>query len=110
MRPATIIEDTVLDLRALEERNAFEDIIQYPQSQRPLSSTSLNAFAALPRGVRKMVRERIQDIWTQDALRSKYEDAMLPAASVTNHVPMETINYTDYVSSRGHFENVSIAL
>jgi hypothetical protein len=24
-----------------------------------------------------------------------------------SHVPMETRNYTDYVSSRGHFENVS---
>jgi fumarylacetoacetase len=105
-RPATIIDSTVIDLSELERHNAFNTIPSYPSSA-PLQETSLNAFAALPKNVRSRVRRAVQHLWTSTEIKSRYPTALLPASSTTNHLPMVTQNYTDYVSSRGHFENVS---
>ena len=110
-RPATIIEDTVIDLASLERLGAFDNVGDYPKSGRPFgASSNLNPFAALPKAVRISVRNKIQEIWRDDTLRQKYQDAFIPARDVRNHVPMETVNYTDFVSSRGHFENVGIMI
>lgn len=59
--------------------------------------------------MRRAVRERIQEVWSDERLRVEHESSFLPAASVTNHLPMDTVNYADYVSSRGHAENVGVA-
>jgi fumarylacetoacetase len=67
----------------------------------------LNNFAALPKEVRFAVRKAVQDAWKSGELYEKFGGALVPASVVTNHLPMETQNYTDFVSSRGHFENLS---
>ena len=110
-RPATIIENTAIDLASLENLGVFDDVGDYPKSRGLFAASStLNAFAALPKAVRISVRKKIQGIWRDDTLRQKYQDAFIPARNVRNHVPMETVNYTDFVSSRGHIENVGIMI
>lgn len=105
MRPATRIHDTAIDLAAFSALGAFSAVRGYVSSAFE-SAQSLNVFAALAPGVRRAVRIRIQEIWKDEGLRREFEGSFLPAASVTNHLPMETVNYADYVSSRGHAENV----
>ncbi|KAL1900675.1 hypothetical protein Sste5346_002400 [Sporothrix stenoceras] len=104
-RPATIIEDTVVDLAILQDLGAF-DHIEAIKSARPFCSAFVNDFAALNKWTRLATRSHIQKLWTDGTLAKTYGKALLPASSVKNHVPMSTINYTDYVSSRGHFENI----
>lgn len=105
-RPATIIEDTVLDLSALESLGAFNLVPSYKIVPSPFQTQSLNSFAGLTHSVRLAVRQRIQEIWTTRDLRVQYARAFYPSAAVTNHVPMDTRCYTDYLSSLGHFENI----
>ncbi|KAL1626093.1 hypothetical protein SLS54_002927 [Diplodia seriata] len=102
-------ENTVIDLSALSALGAFSTIHGFPSSVFE-SAKSLNAFATLSFGVRKAVRSRIQDIWKEEGLRADFESAFVPAATATNHLPMETVNYADYVSSRGHAENMADVL
>ncbi|CAK7215946.1 hypothetical protein SBRCBS47491_002664 [Sporothrix bragantina] len=104
-RPATLIDDTVVDLASLEVLGAF-DHIEAVKSAKPFQSSYLNNFAALDKAARSAVRAHIQKLWTEGTLHKTYSAALLPARSVHNHVPMHTINYADYVSSRGHFENI----
>lgn len=109
LRPATRIRDTAIDLSALSALGAFSHIRGYVSSAFE-AAKSLNDFAALSPGVRKAVRERIQEVWDDERLRVEHESSFLPAASVTNHLPMDTVNYADYVSSRGHAENMADVL
>ncbi|KAF4313875.1 putative fumarylacetoacetate hydrolase protein [Botryosphaeria dothidea] len=109
LRPATRIHDTAIDLAAFSALGAFSAIRGYVSSAFE-SAQSLNVFAALAPGVRRAVRSRIQESWKDEGLRREFEGSFLPAASVTNHLPMETVNYADYVSSRGHAENMADVL
>ncbi|KAH7061320.1 hypothetical protein B0J12DRAFT_647466 [Macrophomina phaseolina] len=108
-RPATRIHDTVVDLAVFSSLGAFSAIRGYVNSAFE-DTRSLNDFAALAPSVRKAVRNRIQDVWKDEGLRRDFESSFLPAASVTNHLPMQTVNYADYVSSRGHAENMADVL
>ncbi|KAF4626813.1 hypothetical protein G7Y89_g11341 [Cudoniella acicularis] len=105
-RPATIIEDTVLDLSALESLGAFDTIPDYKSFSPTFQAQSLNSFAGLAHSLRLAVRQRIQEIWTTPDLRLQYAPAFHPSAAVINHLPMDTRSYTDYLSSLGHFENI----
>lgn len=108
-RSATIIEDTIIDLSSLEIQDAFNTIPEYPKVDGPFSQPTLNLFASLSADVRRAARAKIQELWKDGELSAegKYAIARVAIEKAASHLPMETQNYTDYVSSRGHFENVS---
>lgn len=67
---------------------------------------SLNAFMRLGRPAWHAVREWIVELITHDAHASTVEPHLLPAQSVTMHLPFEVGDYVDFYASRHHAENV----
>jgi fumarylacetoacetase len=73
----------------------------------------LNNFAALPEETRKNVRRRIihlletksSELFQNTELNKA---AFLQAGGVTMHVPMQIGDFTDFMCSRTHGDNVSI--
>ncbi|KAK8167920.1 Fumarylacetoacetase [Phyllosticta citrichinensis] len=110
-RPATRIDSTVIDLSVLTRLGAFDSISQFDAATLRDAKT-LNAFAAQPRAARRAVRERVQELWRemQERKEGSWGEALLEERRTRNHVPMQTVNYADYVSSLGHAVNVCAAL
>lgn len=78
----------------------------------------MNAFAALGRSFHSVVRKYIQDVFLENtsypeilkdnaALRN---EALLPLKDVTNHLPMEIGDYTDFFVGRNHAYNCGVIL
>ncbi|OBT64190.1 hypothetical protein VE03_06876 [Pseudogymnoascus sp. 23342-1-I1] len=112
-RPATIIENTVIDLCALENEHAFTNIPSYPTTNLPFQCTTLSRLASLSHTTRLAVRKRIQQIYLNKNT-AKHDGAVDKifwcTADVTNHLPFESRVYTDYVSSLGHMANIQSIL
>ncbi|KAK7542179.1 uncharacterized protein J3D65DRAFT_612888 [Phyllosticta citribraziliensis] len=107
-RPATRIDSTVIDLSALTRLGVFDSIPEFDAATLRDAKT-LNAFAAQPRAVRRAVRERVQEVWreVQERGEGSWGEALLEERRTRNHVPMQTLNYADYVSSLGHAVNMA---
>jgi hypothetical protein len=116
-----------LDLSCLEERGIFQDLLQHEEVSKILhhgnfdksksifAQPSLNTFAALPKVTRFAIRNKIIDIL-------QYEDSTLFSDSAFNneafyeqckaqmHLPMQIGDFTDFLCSRTHSDNVSVPL
>jgi hypothetical protein len=105
-RPAAIIQDTVL-ISLFWSGTTFS--IQPPiiHLLNVSPHQHLKGLAALPKRSQICSFKALQDAWKSGELQEKFGGALIPASLVANHLPMETRNYTYFVSSRGHFENVS---
>lgn len=112
-RIATLVGDTVVDLRALARAGLFD-----PAYSRTLEAATLNDFMAAGRGAWRDARARLQALLadaeypdanpalrTNDALRAA---ACHAVASVAPQLPAHIGDYTDFYSSREHATNVGI--
>ncbi|EOD44547.1 putative fumarylacetoacetate hydrolase protein [Neofusicoccum parvum UCRNP2] len=92
LRPATRIRDTAIDLSALSALGAFSHVRGYVSSAFE-AAKSLNDFAALSPGVRRAVRERIQEM-----------------ADVLNHpTPMRAPFYHSPLGYYGNSRNIVVS-
>ena len=104
------VGDHVVDLASLETHGllAAAGAGRAPVFRQP----SLNAFMALGPDAWSAVRERLQDLLSSDgdpALRDAQaiqDEAVVPLAKVTMHLPAQIGDYTDFYSSRQHATNV----
>lgn len=69
--------------------------------------TTLNAFAQLPASVRTATREHIITAFED---RSIPKDCARPLSSVQMHLPMLIPEYTDFLCSLEHCQNVLLRL
>jgi fumarylacetoacetase len=116
-----------LDLSCLEERGIFQDLLQHEEvsnilhhgnsdkSKSIFAQTSLNTFTALPKATRSAIRNKIIDIL-------QYEDSTIFSDPAFNnevfyeqckaqmHLPMQIGDFTDFLCSRTHSDNVSVPL
>jgi hypothetical protein len=105
-RPPTVIENTAVDLSVLELDNFFNSVPHY-SSTKCLSASTPKGLGSIAKRSQICSFKALQDAWKSGELQEKFGGALIPASLVANHLPMETRNYTYFVSSRGHFENVS---
>jgi fumarylacetoacetase len=105
IRAGVRIGDMVLDLALLEQRGFF------PSLPKLFNTSTLNSFFAMGRPswteVRTVVSRLLQD--DETTLRDNIElrnNALIPAAKVTMHMPVAIGDYTDFYSSREHATNV----
>ncbi|KEF57344.1 fumarylacetoacetase [Exophiala aquamarina CBS 119918] len=109
-RIGVAIGEHVLDLKVLAQDEVFADL---KFDATTLEQTTLNAYAALRRGVHRAVRSRVQQILQKetqygDVLRDNEERrkrALTPLSSVTMHLPMAIGDYTDFFVGLHHAVN-----
>lgn len=123
-RPAIAIGNHVLDLRVLTQAPNFPFADVFSPSSRDtspataseqelrqaLSSSTLNAFAALGRPVHRLVRGGLQDLLDSEtphaaALRDSDDlraAALLPRSAVRMNLPLTIGDYTDFYAGYHH--------
>jgi fumarylacetoacetase len=112
-RVATIIGDTVVDLRALSRAGLLPS-----ELNEAFQSTALNVFMSLGRKAWKDARRCIQALLADSSfdgaderLRSNAElqgAALHPVSMIAPQLPACIGDYTDFYSSREHATNVGI--
>ncbi|MEY3010504.1 MAG: hypothetical protein RLZZ314_1146, partial [Bacteroidota bacterium] len=107
-RPGMRIGDVVVDLGALHSQGHLEGL---GLNQAVLTARVLNPLMRLGKPTTVALRERVQSLLSTDnpALRDDSESraaCLVPAASVTMHMPVEVGDYTDFYSSEDHARNV----
>ncbi len=105
IRAGVRIGEMVLDLALLEKRGFF------PSLPGLFNTGTLNPFLAMGRPAWTAVRATVSRLLRDDEaeLRDNIElrnQALIPAAKVTMHLPVAIGDYTDFYSSREHAENV----
>jgi len=125
LRVGIAIGEYILDLSCLEEKGMFQDLLQHREVSKSwnhensgtkksiFAQASLNSFAALPKATRSAIRNKIIDIL-------QYEDSTLFSDPALNneafheqckakmHLPMQIGDFTDFLCSRTHADNVSL--
>ncbi|KAI7976616.1 hypothetical protein EIK77_009847 [Talaromyces pinophilus] len=112
--PAIAIGEYALDLSTFAKNGGFTHLsgFQVDVFHQP----TLNAFAALGRPVHKQVREYLQAVFKADTPypdvlkdnETLQKEALLPLNTVTNHVPLQIGDYTDFYAGRNHAYNVGV--
>ena len=108
-RPGMRLGDQVIDLSALFHAGLLDDL---GLTEDVLSEASaLNPLMKLGKPTTVALRERVQDLFASDSaeLRDRPElhaSCLVPASSVTMHMPVEVGDYTDFYSSEDHARNV----
>lgn len=114
-RIAVAIGDYALDINTFSKRGGFSKCGgATSQALSSLNDTTLNAFAALGRPVHRTVRSYLQDVLRAntpypDVLsenESLKQEVLIPLGEVTNHLPMNIGDYTDFFAGRNHAHNV----
>ncbi|PZR87165.1 MAG: fumarylacetoacetase [Candidatus Nephthysia bennettiae] len=98
-RVGVAIGDRVLDLTTATER-------LMPGRAAEFSSGALDHFLAVGDGAWAQVRTALTDWLSQDHFRSAIEDLLVPADSVTMHLPFTVADYVDFYASQTHATNV----
>jgi fumarylacetoacetase len=93
------IGDRVLDLAGLERTGLIE-------ARGTLQAATLNPFLALGRPYWTAVRQRLTELLTDPAFRSRVERLLLPLAEVAPRLPFEVGDYVDFYSSEQHATNL----
>lgn len=109
-RPATVLGTHVLDLKAFAEGDGFAGLEAIQPHLHVFSASTLNPFAALGRPMHSKVRTYLQSVLAEDTPHSKVlrendalrAEAIVPAESVTMHLPMEIGDYTDFFAGINH--------
>lgn len=104
------IGDQVLDLSVLQDCGLL-DSARLPAGI--LSFRVLNPFMELPYQTRRAVRLLVSGLLREDEPtlrddRTLRQRALIPADSVTMHMPVAIRDYTDFYSSKEHATNVGI--
>ncbi|KAJ5622630.1 hypothetical protein N7528_005862 [Penicillium herquei] len=114
--PAIAIGDYALDLSTFATSGGFAPLPEIQKNLAVFNQTTLNDFAELGRPVHRQVREYLQNVFSAD---TKYpevlkdnatlqKEALLPRSEVTNHVPMQIGDYTDFYAGKNHAYNVGV--
>ncbi|KAF2093038.1 Fumarylacetoacetase [Rhizodiscina lignyota] len=110
------IGDHVLDLALFTANNGFARQSTIQPHQHVFSELTLNSFAALGRPVHSVVRKYIQDVFLENTSYPEIlkdnaalqKEALVPLKEVTNHLPLEIGDYTDFFVGRNHAYNCGI--
>ncbi|KAH8705055.1 fumarylacetoacetate hydrolase FahA [Talaromyces proteolyticus] len=114
--PATAIGEYALDLSTFARGQGFSQLAAIQPHLDVFSQTTLNDFAALGRPIHRQVREYLQSVFKADtpfpsllkdneSLRSS---ALIPLSAVTNHLPLQIGDYTDFYAGLNHAYNVGV--
>lgn len=114
--PAIAIGDYALNLSAFASAGGFSQLPAIQSQLGVFNQPTLNAFAALGRPVHRQVREYIQAVFRADTpfpqvLKDNaalQKEALLPMSQVTNHLPMQIGDYTDFYAGLNHAYNVGV--
>lgn len=112
-RPATIVGNTVLDLKSFAELGGFNDL---NMDKDVFKQPTLNAFAQLGRNVHNSVRMYLQHVFTKNgqfAERLETNDnvrerSLIEYKNVQMHVPMAIGDYTDFYVGLNHAYNCGV--
>ena len=107
-RPGMRLGDRVLDLSAFHALGLLNDL---GLSAEVLAAPVLNPLMKLGKPTTVALRERVQALMAADCpdLRDQsdaHASCLVPAATVTMHMPVEVGDYTDFYSSEDHARNV----
>ena len=107
-RPGMRLGDHVIDLSALHAAGLLDGL---SLSVDVLSAAVLNPLMKLGKPTTVALRERVQALFASDSaeLRDRpdlHVACLVPASSVTMHMPVEVGDYTDFYSSEDHARNV----
>ncbi|KAA8644307.1 hypothetical protein EYZ11_008341 [Aspergillus tanneri] len=113
---AIAIGDHALNLSVFASSGGFSQLPAIEPHLGVFSQPTLNAFAALGRPVHRQVREYIQTVFRADTpfpqvLKDNaalQKEALLPLTEVTNHLPMQIGDYTDFYAGLNHAYNVGV--
>ena len=107
-RPGMRLGDHVIDLSALFDAGLLNGL---GLSSEVLGASALNPLMKFGKPVTVALRERVQTLFASDSagLRDRpdlHTSCLVPASSVTMHMPVEVGDYTDFYSSEDHARNV----
>jgi fumarylacetoacetase len=114
--PAIAIGDYALNLSAFAAARGFNQLSIIHPHMDVFHQTTLNAFAALGRPIHRQVREYLQSIFRSDTPYSQLlkdnvalrKEVLIPLTDVTNHVPLQIGDYTDFYAGLNHAYNVGV--
>ncbi|KAL2870470.1 fumarylacetoacetate hydrolase FahA [Aspergillus lucknowensis] len=114
--PAIAIGDYALDLSVFTQAEGFSQLPIIQPHLNVFSQPTLNAFAALGRPMHRQVREYIQKVFSSNTQfpqilkdnATLQQEALLPLSEVTNHVPMQIGDYTDFYAGLNHAYNIGV--
>ncbi|KAL4785248.1 hypothetical protein BJX76DRAFT_325065 [Aspergillus varians] len=114
--PAVAIGDHVLNLSVFASSGGFSQLPVIQSHLNVFNQPTLNAFAALGRAVHRQVREYIQKVFSIDTpfpqvlkeSAALQQEALLPLSEVTNHLPMQIGDYTDFYAGLNHAYNIGV--
>lgn len=118
-RPAIAIGDHVLDLKAFSKGNGFSKLPSLSKENLDVfSQSTLNAFAALGQSVHNLVRQYIQEVFSETTSHPEIlkengalrQEALLPKHETKTHMPMEIGDYTDFYAGKNHAVNVGLVV
>ena len=107
-RPGMRLGDHVIDLSALHAAGLLDGL---GLSAEVLSAPMLNPLMKLGKPTTVALRERVQALFASDSAELQdrldlHTSCLVPASSVTMHMPVEVGDYTDFYSSEDHARNV----
>ncbi|OJJ85969.1 fumarylacetoacetate hydrolase FahA [Aspergillus glaucus CBS 516.65] len=114
--PAIAIGEYALNLSAFASSSGFSQLPVIQPHLGVFNEPTLNAFAALGRPVHRQVREYLQAVFRADTPYPQVlkdnaalqKEALLPLSEVTNHVPLQIGDYTDFYAGLNHAYNVGV--
>lgn len=114
--PAIAIGEYALNLSAFASSAGFSQLPVIQPYLSVFNEPTLNAFAALGRPVHRQVREYLQAVFKADTPYPQVlkdnaalqKEALLPLSEVTNHVPLQIGDYTDFYAGLNHAYNVGV--
>ncbi|KAJ3343943.1 hypothetical protein HDU93_005226 [Gonapodya sp. JEL0774] len=112
-RPATIIGDFAVDLKAVANAGLFDGPLLSSKAKDVFSKTTLNAFMALGRPSWREARSKLQSLLSDSnpTLRDSAElraKIFISAKDAIVHLPGDIPDYTDFYAGRNHATNVGI--
>lgn len=114
--PAVAIGDYALNLFAFATSGGFSQLPTINPHLEVFGQPTLNAFAALGRPVHRQVREYLQAVFREDTPypqvlkdnEAAQKESLILRSEVTNHVPMQIGDYTDFYAGLNHAYNVGV--
>lgn len=114
--PAVAIGTYALNLAAFASSGGFSQLPAIQPHLNVFRQTTLNAFAALGRPAHRQVREYLQAIFRSDTPYPRLlkdneaarKESLIPLSEVTNHVPLQIGDYTDFYAGLNHAYNVGV--
>lgn len=105
----------IVDLAVLEQAGLFQDSFEGGNAQPVFASDTLNAFAASGLATRRAVRSKIISLLSEEKSplftdAKLNQTALLPLEEGIMHLPMQIGDFTDFMCSEKHVENVRVPL